>query len=137
MYKKVVIRLGKQKKSLEVTKTQPAQPQGTLKREPSFDGCLNASSSKGSVKNESVEKPLFVLADWATRFLPTLYHVLFCSEKPFHDFSKCQVFVATVQKVLDIVHPGNTYIVATQSKIYTMVRSFPLPDSLSTHTIET
>lgn len=137
MYKKVAIRLGKQRKSLEVTKTQPAQPQGTLKPEPSFDSGSNASSLKESTKDERLEKPLFVLADWTTRFLPTLYHVLFCSEKPFHDFSKGSVLVATVQKVLDIVHPGNSYVVATQSKIYTTVRSFPLPDSLSNHTIKT
>jgi len=73
------------------------------------------------VKSESVEKPLFVLADWAMWFLPTLYHVLFCSEKPFHEFSKGSAFAAIVQKVLNIVHPGNTYIITTQSKIYTTV----------------
>jgi hypothetical protein len=74
------------------------------------------------VKSESVEKPLFVLADWAMRFLLTLYYVLFCSEKPFHEFSKGSAFATTVQKVLDIIHPGNTYVVITQSKIYTTVR---------------
>jgi hypothetical protein len=85
---------------------------------------LNPSSStrKGSVKSEGAEKPLFVLADWVTRFLPTLYHVLFCSENPFHDFSKGSTFADTVQKVLDVVHPGNTYIVTTQCKIYTTVQ---------------
>jgi hypothetical protein len=127
------VRLGKQRRShLRVTKTHPAQPQDSeiIKREPSFDGggLNHASSSKGpgSMKREStidsIEKPLFVLADWATRFLPTLYHVLFCSEKPFHEFSKGSTFADTVQDVLDIVHPGNTYIVTTQSKIYTTVR---------------
>ena len=126
--KKVAIRLGKQKFHLKTIKTQQpeCQPQVTLKPEPSFDasGSLSTSTSvsKGLVKSESVEKPLFVLADWATRFLPTLYHVVFCSEKPFHKFSKGSAFAATVQTVLDIIHPGNTYVVTTTCKIYTMVK---------------
>ena len=99
-------------------------PQGTLKPDldPSFDSSANASSSKQSVISDSVEKPLFVLADWVTRFLPTLYHVLFCSDKPFHDFSRGSLFVATVQRVLDAVYPGNTYIVTSMSKVYTAVQ---------------
>jgi hypothetical protein len=98
---------------------QPAQPQRTLKLEPSLDGSLIASSS---AKCESLEKPLFVMSDWSTRFLPTLYHVLFCSEQPFHEFSKGSSFATTVQEVLDIVHPGNTYTVTTTTKVYTTVQ---------------
>ena len=132
--KKVAVQLGKQRRSHpKVTKTQLAQPWDSeiiIKPGPSFDGGhggSNASSSnlKGStMKRESInsiEKPLFVVADWVTWFLPTLYHVLFCSEKPFHEFSKGSAFAATVQDVLDIVHPGNTYIVTIKSKIYTTV----------------
>ena len=129
MPKKVAVRLSKvskQRTHLKDTETQPAQPEETIKPEPSesFSGSLNAASStsKGSVKSEGVEKPSFVLADWVTRFLPTLYHVLFCSETPFHEFSKGSMFADTVQKVLDVVHPGNTYIVTTQCKIYSTVR---------------
>lgn len=115
--------ISKQRKShLKGTETQLAQPWETLKPDLSFDSDSNASSSKGSMKSESIEKPLFVLADWAMRFLLTLYHVLFCSKKPFHEFSKGSAFAATVQKVLDIVHPGNIYVITTQSKIYTMVQ---------------
>ena len=129
--KKVAVWLGKQRRSHpKVTKTQPAQPWDSeiiIKSGPLFDGGhggSNASSSnlKGSTMKresiDSIEKPLFVVADWVTWFLPTLYHVLFCSKKPFHEFSKGSAFAANV---LNIVHPGNTYIVTTKSKIYTTV----------------
>lgn len=116
--KTVAVRLGKQIKD---TKKQSVQQQETLnlKPDPSFDG---SSISSPKVKNESIEKPLFVLADWVTRFLPTLYHALFCSERPFHEFSKGSAFAGTVQKVLDFVHPGNAYVVTTTCKIYTTVK---------------
>ena len=100
---------------------QQAQPQETLKSDPSFDGSTKVFSSKGSMKSENLKKPLFVLADWTTWFLPTLYHFLFCSEKPFHEFGKGSAFVTTVQEILDIIHPGNTYIVTSSCKIYTTV----------------
>ena len=100
---------------------QQAQPQETLKSDPSFDGSAKVFSSKGSMKSENLKKPLFVLADWTTWFLPTLYHFLFCSEKPFHEFGKGSAFVTTVQEILDIIHPGNTYIVTSSCKIYTTV----------------
>ena len=120
--KKVAVRLGKQRRSHpKFTKTQPAPPwEIIIKLEPLFDGShggSNASSLnlKGSTMKrksiDSIEKPLFVVTDWVTWFLLTLYHVLFCSEKPFHEFSKGSAFAATVQDVLDIIHPENTYIV--------------------------
>lgn len=133
---KGAVRLGKQRKALERTEiqkpqqAQQAQPREmeTYKSEPSFDG--SEASMKVPVKCESDEKPLFVVADWTTRFLPTLYHVLFCSEKPFHEFSRGSRFAAIVQKVLNLVHPGNTYVVTTTCKIYKTVSLFPLPDSV-------
>lgn len=129
MPKTVAVRLGKQRK--QGIETEKSQQRETLKPEPSFDSSLNASSSIVSVKSESIEKPLFVMADWVTRFLPTLYHVLFCSEKPFHDFSKGSGFTDIVQKVLDTVHPRHTYVVTTSCKIYKTVKHFfPLPYSL-------
>jgi hypothetical protein len=127
--KKAAIRQGKQRKALKSTETlkstkaQKPQLQETHKFEPSFDSELD-TSSKALVKGESVEKPLFVMADWTTRFLPTLYHFLFCSEKPFHEFSRGSGFTTVVQKVLSLVHPGNTYIVTTACKIYKTVSIF-------------
>lgn len=104
------------------------QPPATLKSEPSFDGCSNTSFPTGSlIKNEnghSNEIPLLVSADWSSQFLPTLYHVLFCSEKPFHEFSKGMAFFTTIQKILDKVHPGNSYVITSQSKMYTMVQYY-------------
>ncbi|KAH9018292.1 hypothetical protein EDB85DRAFT_1897238 [Lactarius pseudohatsudake] len=84
-----------------------------VKSEPSFD-----SSSNSFKLNDSSNMPSFVMSDWTTRFLPTLYHVLFCSEKPFHDFSKGSDLLKTVQMVLDVVHPHHSYVVTTESKLY-------------------
>jgi hypothetical protein len=88
----------------------------TVKSEPSFTSI--------SLKGGSNEVPPFVLADWSTRFLPTLYHVLFCSEKPFHDFSKGTGLVDAVQQVLDIVHHNHSYVVTAKSKLYLNVATF-------------
>ena len=75
-----------------------------------------------------------MLADWAMRFLPTLYHVLFCAEKPFHDFTKGSDLVDTVQQVLNIVHPNHSYVVTTESKLYLNVVIFSLSvTSLTNH----
>ncbi|KAH9161474.1 hypothetical protein EDB89DRAFT_2157637 [Lactarius sanguifluus] len=71
-----------------------------------------------SSPNDSSNMPSFVMSDWSTRFLPTLYHVLFCSEKPFHEFSKGSELLKTVQMVVDIVHPHHSYVVTTESKLY-------------------
>lgn len=60
-------------------------------------------------------------ADWTTRFLPTLYHALFCSSDPFKITVKSSAIVQTVQTVLDIIHPGNSYVVEWGSKICTTV----------------
>ncbi|KAH9028283.1 hypothetical protein EDB85DRAFT_1892584 [Lactarius pseudohatsudake] len=84
-----------------------------VKSEPSFD-----SSSNSFKLNDSSNMPSFVMSDWTTRFLLTLYHVLFCSEKPFHDFSKGSDLLKTVQMVLDVVHPHHSYVVTTESKLY-------------------
>lgn len=93
------------------------------KKRPSLDG--PETSLRVLVKDESVEKPLFVVANWTTQFLPTLYHFLFCSEKPFHKFSRGSGFVAIfVQNILNLVHPGNTYVVTNVCNIYTSVSVF-------------
>ncbi|KAH9170338.1 hypothetical protein EDB89DRAFT_2244086 [Lactarius sanguifluus] len=85
-------------------------PKRMVKSEPSFDNHF--------LTNDSLKVPSFVMADWVTRFLPTLYHILFCSEKPFHDFTKGSGLLSTVQQVVDIVHPNHTYVVTAGSKLY-------------------
>lgn len=79
---------------------------------------LSLGNGIGSLKHKSLQVPLFVLADWATRFLPTLYHTLFCAEKPFHDFSKGTGLIDIIQQVLDAVHPNHNYVVTADSKLY-------------------
>ena len=69
--------------------------------------------------------PCFVSTDWATRFLPTLYHHLFYSEKPFHKFSKGSALLAIIQSILDLLYPNNSYVVTANSKVYLTVQ-FPL-----------
>jgi hypothetical protein len=71
-----------------------------------------------SLKNEGHQVPQFVSADWTTRFLPTLYHVLFCAEKPFHNFVKGSHLLNIVQQVLDVVHPNHSYVLTVESKLY-------------------
>jgi hypothetical protein len=94
-------------------------PKQTVKSE-----CSEPLFDSGSLKNESHQVPAFVLADWTSRFLPTLYHVMFCAEKPFHDFCKGSRLVDTIQQVLDVVHPNHGYVVTTESKLYQNVATF-------------
>ncbi|KAH9032128.1 hypothetical protein EDB85DRAFT_2145690 [Lactarius pseudohatsudake] len=120
--KNEIVRIADSDSEVETTKISrvnvqaPFEPMSHLKRktvksEPSFDN----SSSRF---NDSSNMPSFVMSDWTTRFLPTLYHVLFCSEKPFHDFSKGSDLLKTVQMVVDVVHPHHSYVVTTESKLY-------------------
>ncbi len=83
--------------------------------------------NNSSLKSDNHTVPLFVVSDWVSRFLPTLYHVLFCAEKPFHDFSKGSGLVDTVQQVLDIVYPNHDYVVTADSKLYLNVQHFHYP----------
>ncbi|KAH9163592.1 hypothetical protein EDB89DRAFT_1859870 [Lactarius sanguifluus] len=78
-----------------------------------------SSFNNGTFRDDNDKVPSFISSDWTTRFLPTLYHILFCSEKPFHDFSKGSGLVRTVQKVLDIVYPDHSYVVTVNCKLYT------------------
>ncbi|KAH9177894.1 hypothetical protein EDB89DRAFT_1901994 [Lactarius sanguifluus] len=116
--KNEIVRIADSDSEVETTKISwqapfvgPMSKRKMVKSEPSFD---NSSSSP----NDSSNMPSFVMSDWSTRFLPTLYHVLFCSEKPFHEFSKGSELLKTVQMVIDIVHPHHSYVVTTESKLY-------------------
>ncbi|KAH9012196.1 hypothetical protein EDB85DRAFT_1845436, partial [Lactarius pseudohatsudake] len=62
--------------------------------------------------------PSFIMSDWTTRFLPTLYHIMFCSERPFHDFGKGTGLLRTVQQVIDLIFPDHSYFVTVESKLY-------------------
>ncbi|KAL0957663.1 hypothetical protein HGRIS_001444 [Hohenbuehelia grisea] len=66
----------------------------------------------------SSSMPSVVAASWSTKFLPTLYHMLFCSNDPWGDFSG-ESLVNSLQQVLDIVHPGFRYRVQYRDAIYT------------------
>ncbi|KAH8982122.1 hypothetical protein EDB86DRAFT_3051092 [Lactarius hatsudake] len=84
----------------------------TVKSEPSF------SSSNGTSRDDEHRMPSFIVSDWTTRFLPTLYHIMFCSERPFHDFGKGTGLLRTVQQVVDLIFPDHSYFVTVESKIY-------------------
>ncbi|KAH9011665.1 hypothetical protein EDB84DRAFT_1647130 [Lactarius hengduanensis] len=84
----------------------------TVKSEPSF------SSSNGTSRDDEHRVPSFIVSDWTTRFLPTLYHIMFCSERPFHDFGKGTGLLRTVQQVVDLIFPDHSYFVTVESKLY-------------------
>lgn len=73
--------------------------------------------------SDASQLPQFAKAGWATHFLPTLYHALFCSASPWTDFVKGPGIEKTFQEVVDIVYPGNTYTVRWGDKLCQMVRS--------------
>ncbi|KAH9010261.1 hypothetical protein EDB84DRAFT_1570674 [Lactarius hengduanensis] len=98
------------KKSSRAPTSRLETPKRMVKSESSFNN--------GTFGDDKDKVPSFILSDWTTRFLPTLYHILFCSEKPFHDFSKGSGLVQTVQKVIDVVYPDHSYVVTVQSKLY-------------------
>ncbi|KAH9038766.1 hypothetical protein EDB85DRAFT_1860278, partial [Lactarius pseudohatsudake] len=98
------------KKSSRAPTSRLETPKRMVKSESSFDN--------GTFRDDKDKVPSFILSDWSTRFLPTLYHILFCSERPFHDFSKGSGLVQTVQKVIDVIYPDHSYVVTVQSKLY-------------------
>lgn len=67
--------------------------------------------------------PPFARAAYASVFLPTLYHRLGCSEKPFTEFSKGDKMVAVVQEVVDLVWPHSDWEVRWGDKLCSLVRN--------------
>lgn len=53
--------------------------------------------------------PNFARAAWANAYLPTLYHSLGCSEKPFEHYSKGPEIIKKLQAAIDVVWPGTDY----------------------------
>ncbi|KAH9170305.1 hypothetical protein EDB89DRAFT_1808413, partial [Lactarius sanguifluus] len=61
--------------------------------------------------------PSFIMSDWTTWFLLTLYHIMFCSERPFHDFGKGSGLVWTVQQVINLIFPDHSYVVTAYDRL--------------------
>jgi hypothetical protein len=53
--------------------------------------------------------PEFVRADWATRFLPTLFHCFGSCVDPWEMFTKGDQMLKIIQKLVNTVYPNNNY----------------------------
>jgi hypothetical protein len=66
--------------------------------------------------------PEFTRGDWPTRFLPTLYSCLGCSDSPFVISLD---MVQTIQDIVDYVYPDTDYRVRAADRVYKMVCEDP------------
>lgn len=110
----------------KVTRTPTALKHQSLKSTPVALTTRSVKSESSDIliiddSNNVDDLPEFAHADWVPRFLPTLYHVFGCSEKPWELFTKGNAFVMTLQTVVDAVYPGTSYRVKWGDKICSMV----------------
>ena len=67
-------------------------------------------------------------AAWKKIFLPSLYHALFISEKPFLNFQlDSPKFLKIVQDVFDLAYPNDTVALGATDGIVKLVRLSPFP----------
>lgn len=79
----------------------------TSSRKPS--STVSTATTFSHVSSERDLFPEFMKSAWNTVFLPTLYHRLGCSEKPFEDWCKGPDIVKNVQSVISLVWSGTDY----------------------------
>jgi hypothetical protein len=66
------------------------------------DDAGSETGGRAKTGSEQQVKPV-----WTTAFLPTLYHNLLCSEKPFEDFQKGEPMIKRLQSIVDMVSPDS------------------------------
>lgn len=81
----------------------------TIKSEAAALGSLVSTVSSNSENGSVLGLPSFVRANWAGRFLPTLYNRFGSSKEPWKMFTKGEEMVLIVQEVINAVYPNNTY----------------------------
>jgi hypothetical protein len=98
----------------QLTKAQPPKAAGQRSSAP-----FEAPSSHNSQRQADINTlPKFARARWSSRFLPTLYDCLGCSDNPFvinPDLLK------VVQEVVDFIYPDSVYQVRVTDKFFTLV----------------
>ena len=103
-----------------VVKTEQGIPQKKVVAVKAEGSSPNKSSD--DMSDEVDQLPHFARAAYTSVFLPTLYHRLGCSPKPFTEFSKGDGMVAAVQEVVDCVWPESGWIVRWGDKLCSLVR---------------
>ncbi|KAF7977690.1 hypothetical protein HWV62_2940 [Athelia sp. TMB] len=82
------------------------------------EGSSSDKFSDDSAADSDLDQlPHFARAAYTSVFLPTLYHRLGCSEKPFTEFSKGDEMVAAIQQVVDCVWPESNWTVRWGDKL--------------------
>ncbi|THU99192.1 hypothetical protein K435DRAFT_795084 [Dendrothele bispora CBS 962.96] len=72
---------------------------------------------------KTLEISKWVQDKWQDVILPSLYHLLWVSDAPFTGFTKGAQLVSHVQRVLDVVCPGHTLVIESDSPILKKVWS--------------
>lgn len=101
-------------------------------------GSRSVKQSKVPVKNDSSDEEDGKMdahttkwiedAAWKKIFLPSLYHALFISERPFLDFQlESPSFLKIVQDVFDLAYPNDAIPLQATDAIVKLVRPSPFP----------
>ncbi|THU91720.1 hypothetical protein K435DRAFT_801054 [Dendrothele bispora CBS 962.96] len=99
----------------QTTKPVPVPRPAPLQR---YNAVENLMAPVPAADNtETLEIPKWVQDKWPDVILPSLYHLLWVSDAPFTGFTKGAQLVSHVQRVLDVVCPGHTLVVESDSPI--------------------
>ncbi|KAK7433826.1 hypothetical protein VKT23_020542 [Stygiomarasmius scandens] len=94
-----------------IATTDKSMPLAPLRRHGAVE-CIGEAPS-----DDTFDIPEWIEAKWEEAVLPSLYHLLWLSEAPFTDFTKGPRLVGHVQRVLDAVYPGHTFVVELGSDV--------------------
>ena len=93
--------------------TTKSPTNATVKAESSTSGSLVSAAEDSSLSG----LPDFVRANWASRFLPTLYHCFGSSKEPWKLFTKGDELLSIIQELINVVYPNSRYRVKWGDKI--------------------
>ncbi|KII88932.1 hypothetical protein PLICRDRAFT_159882 [Plicaturopsis crispa FD-325 SS-3] len=92
-----------------VSRNQPEQATSTSSGTHGAPQPESSSHHGSGHSSDTARLPEFAVTAWPTVFLPTLYHRLGASEKPWDDFSRGPNVVPIIQQIVNICWPGTTY----------------------------